>query len=478
MRTYATLIILFLVQLATLAQKPQKIAFTSMKGFYIGIDMPYYNGHLNDSLTKWFGEAKAAAIIENVEAGHWPKKGLGVAFTYDTTIIGNFARELNCWKIAAIEKKHAILEVRPEDNKHLNDESFTKPFYIFIKESDGISIVKKWKNASTDVVDNTKVSDVPFKKENKEIVSVNKDKKEPELSEAKIKAIIKATVKSKMVPGDKIMLDTTLEMDPLYPSSNQKIIHTWYDEINYNRTLYAAVKETDAPLDISSLYSFHYVILPNNSTKEFTISGHKLYRISFTGPITGFNITHHPESSGKIYVFLTKRLDEKGLAANKEVIDEWEEGFTNKNAELQKKRKEREKQNSGFSTVASEIKSRMKALYESAKLNNAKLHSSPRPSLTEMNRIIKDVDSKYKDLKTYLINNESQIKSFAASNSSNSAYMKKISESIMEISRNFKRIDDTIKASNESGGNIIIGNLWAAFIGIQESAYRTSELNY
>ncbi len=478
MRTNATLIFLFLVQFATLAQKPQKITFTSMNGFYIGIDMPYYNGHLSDSLTKWLGKAKATEIIENVEAGHWPKKGLGVAFTYDTAIIGNFARELNCWKIATIEKKHAILEVRPEDNKHLNDESFTKPFYIFIKESDGIAIVKEWKGTATDVEDNKKVSNVHIKKENKEIVSEKKDKKEPELSEAKVKAIIKATVKSKMVPGDKIMLDTTLEMDPLFPSSNQKIIHTWYDEINYNRTLYAAVKETDAPLDISTLYSYHYVILPNNATKEFTLSGYKLYRISFTGPINDFNITHHPESSGKIYVFLTKRLDEKGLAANKKIIDEWEEGFAKKDAELEKKRNAREKHNNEFSTVAGEIKSRMKALYESAKLNNAKLHASPRPSLTEIDRIIKEVESKYKDLKTYLLNNESKIKSFAASNSSNSAYIKKISESIMEISRNFKRIDDTVKASNESGGNINIGNLWAAFLGIQESAYQASELIY
>lgn len=466
-KNICSVLILILVQFFAQAQKKQKVVFTSMNGFYIGIDMPYYNGHLSDSLTKWFDKAKATEIIENVEAGHWPKKGLGVAFTYDTTIIGNFARELNCWKIATIEKRHAILEVRPEDNMHLNDESFTKPFYIFIKESDGIAIVKEWKNKAEDAEVITKTP----------VIKTKQEKNVPVLSETKAKVAILAAVKSKMVPGDKIVIDTIYEMNPLYPNNNQKIINADFN-INYNRTLYAAVKESDAPLDIGFLESYRHVNLPSEAIKEFTVSGYKVYRISFTGPISAFNVTHNAENSGKIYVFLTKRLDEKGLAANKKIIDEWEEGFAKKDAELEKKRKEREKQYSEFSTVSGELKSRMRALYESAKTNNAKLHTSPRPSLTEIDRIIKDVENKYNDLKNYILSNESKIKSFAAANSSNSTYIKKVMDAIMEIRNDLKRIDDTVKASNESSGNINIGNLWAAFLGIRESAYRASELNY
>ena len=295
-------------------------------------------------------------------------------------------------------------------------------------------------------------------------------------SAIKALATVRASVKTKMLPGEKLVIDTAVLIKP--DSYNQTVINAEFDE-KLNRTLYVAVKEGAAAIEINTVYTYKFVELPDASKTEFVINGFKIYRVSFTGPINAFDIVHDVEQNpATIYIFLTKRPDEKGYAASKKIVDEWDGIFAKRDAELEKKGEERNKQYEAFTSVSREFKSRMRAIYESAKTNNAKLHASPRPSLTEIDGIIKDVEGKYNDLKNYLLSNENKIKSVAAANSSNSAYIKKISDAIMEIRNDLKRIDDTVKASNESGGNINIGNLWTAFLGIQQTAYSASELDY
>lgn len=295
-------------------------------------------------------------------------------------------------------------------------------------------------------------------------------------STIKALATVRASAKTKMLPGEKLVIDTAVLIKP--DSYNQTVINAEFDE-KLNRTLYVAVKEGAAAIEINTVYTYKFVELLDASKTEFVINGFKIYRVSFTGPINAFDIVHDVEQNpATIYIFLTKRPDEKGYAASKKIVDEWDGIFAKRDAELEKKGEERNKQYEAFTSVSREFKSRMRAIYESAKTNNAKLHASPRPSLTEIDGIIKDVEGKYNDLKNYLLSNENKIKSVAAANSSNSAYIKKISDAIMEIRNDLKRIDDTVKASNESGGNINIGNLWTAFLGIQQTAYSASELDY
>ena len=479
MKTSKVLVFIFTLLLITYAgqaQQRQKVVITSGERIYFGIDSNFYKRHLADSLKKWFGKTKAAKIIDSVESDNWPRFFINVMASYDTTIIGNYYRKLNVWKIATIEKKNSLLEVRPEDNRHLNEEGFLSPFYIFVPESDEVVPVKEWANEPPLVVNTKPVPPVPVKKENKEIVSVKPDKKQPELSESKAREFIRATVKSKMVPGDKMVVDTILVVKP--GDDNQTKINAAFDE-KFNRTLYVAFKENKASIEISNLYGNNFVELPEIAKSEYSGKGIKIYRVSFTGPINDFNIVHNVEQdTANIYVFLTKRMDEKGYIASKKYVEEWDAKIAEVEAKLEKKRKEREKQNSEYSSVANDLKRLMKSIYESVKNNNLKLHASPQPSLTEIDRIIKDAEGKYKDLKNYLLNNENKIKSFAGSNSTNSAFMKKMSDAIMDVRSNFFRIDDTVKDSNANGGKINIGNLYAAFKGILDASYTASELSY
>jgi hypothetical protein len=120
----------------------------------------------------------------------------------------------------------------------------------------------------------------------------------------------------------------------------------------------------------------------------------------------------------------------------------------------------------------------MKRIYESAKYNNSKLHAFTTPSPTEIDGIIKDLENTYKGLKNYILDNESKIKSVVATNTAYAAFIKKQMDAFMNIRSDFNRIDDTVKTYNDSGGKINIGNLWAAFLGIQETAYKASESSF
>lgn len=289
-------------------------------------------------------------------------------------------------------------------------------------------------------------------------------------------ATVRAAVKTKMLPGDKLIVDTAVIMKP--GGYNQTVINAEFEE-KYNRTLYVAVKDSAATIEINTVYTYRFVELPYASKTEFVINGFKIYRVSFTGPINAFDIVHDAEQNpSTIYMFLTKRLDEKGYAASKKNVDEWERIFAERDAALEKKRAEKDEQYSKFATIADELKSRMQAIYQSAKKNNAKLHASPGPSLIEIDEIIKDIENEYDALKKSILDNETQLKSSAATNSAYSKYIKSMMEASAEIRSDIQRIDDTVKDSNESGGKMNIGNLWAAFLGIQQRAYSASELEY
>ncbi len=289
-------------------------------------------------------------------------------------------------------------------------------------------------------------------------------------------ATIRALVKTRMIPGEKLLIDTAIIMKP--GNYNQTIINAEFDE-KLNRTLYIGVKDSAADIEINTVYTYKFVTLPSESTKTFNSNGFRLYRVSFTGPINAFDIVHDvAQNPATIYMFLTKRPDEKGYAANKKVVDEWNGIFAERDAALEKKGKEKNKQYEAFAGIAREFTTRMKRIYESAKYNNSKLHAFTTPSPTEIDGIIKDLENTYKGLKNYILDNESKIKSVVATNTAYAAFIKKQMDAFMNIRSDFNRIDDTVKTYNDSGGKINIGNLWAAFLGIQETAYKASESSF
>ncbi len=137
----ACFLILFLIQLSAHAQKRQKAEFTGMSNLYLGIDPVFEKKQVIDSLNKWFGKAKAAQISEYVNVNNWPQFMINVLASYDTAVMGEFARKLHCWKIAVIEKKNYLLEVRPEDNQHLGQADFKKSFYIYVPGGEEVAMV-------------------------------------------------------------------------------------------------------------------------------------------------------------------------------------------------------------------------------------------------------------------------------------------------------------------------------------------------
>jgi hypothetical protein len=140
----ACLLVVLLIPPAANAQKRQKAVFTGMCNVYLGFDPTFEKKQVIDSLNKWFGKAKAAQITENVNVNNWPQFMIGVLSSLDTAVIGEYARKLHCWKIATIEKKNILLEVRPEDNQHLGQADFKKPFYMYIADGQEVALVKEW----------------------------------------------------------------------------------------------------------------------------------------------------------------------------------------------------------------------------------------------------------------------------------------------------------------------------------------------
>lgn len=143
----ACILLLLFVQQISFAQKRQKAEFTGMSSFYFGMDPELEKKQVLDSLNKWFGKAKAAQIRENVNVNNWPQFMINVLASYDTAVMSEFARKLHCWKIAVIEKKNIILEVRPEDNLHLEQADFKKSFYIYVPGGEEVAMVKEWKGS-------------------------------------------------------------------------------------------------------------------------------------------------------------------------------------------------------------------------------------------------------------------------------------------------------------------------------------------
>lgn len=141
------LLLLFIPQIS-FAQKKQKALITGMFNIYLGLDPVIEKKQVKDSLNKWFGKAKAAQITENVNVNNWPYFMIAVLSSYDTAVIGEYGRKLHCWKIATIEKNNILLEVRPEDNQHLGQADFKKPFYIYIPGGEEVAIVKDWNSSS------------------------------------------------------------------------------------------------------------------------------------------------------------------------------------------------------------------------------------------------------------------------------------------------------------------------------------------
>jgi hypothetical protein len=141
------LLLLFIPQIS-FAQKKQKALITGMFNIYLGLDPVVEKKQVKDSLNKWFGKAKAAQITENVNVNNWPYFMIAVLSSYDTAVIGEYGRKLHCWKIATIEKNNILLEVRPEDNQHLGQADFKKPFYVFLENNEEVVIVKDWNGPS------------------------------------------------------------------------------------------------------------------------------------------------------------------------------------------------------------------------------------------------------------------------------------------------------------------------------------------
>lgn len=139
-RFFSILMILLVVQQFATAQKRQQAQIRYLEGFYYGIDEKFLDLHLEDSLAKTFGKKRAEDILRGCEVDMWPQSAFEALTQFDTVVIVNYFKQFRAWKIFDFDKNNSILEVRPEDNKFLQDTGFKKTFYIFFADRRSLAI--------------------------------------------------------------------------------------------------------------------------------------------------------------------------------------------------------------------------------------------------------------------------------------------------------------------------------------------------
>lgn len=239
----ACILLLLFVQQISFAQKRQKAVITNMNNIYLGADPAFEKKQVKDSLNKWFGKAKASQITEYVNVNNWPRFMINVLVTFDTAVIGEYARKLHCWKIATIEKKNILLEVRPEDNQHLDQADFKKPFYMYFPGGEEVAIVKDWKGdagnkqepgKNDEVVKGNNNGKQPTKGKGSEKEDVLSFTIDPEDDEQTRKNYIAAVKKLKSKPGrvveqeilkQEIPAGMALQVSLLYPPEMRRYIY-------------------------------------------------------------------------------------------------------------------------------------------------------------------------------------------------------------------------------------------------------------
>lgn len=299
-----------------------------------------------------------------------------------------------------------------------------------------------------------------------------------------IKAItaIRALVKSKMLPGDKLVLDTLEKVEPIpigdgtYQAA-QNVFFTDFDK-KYNRTMYVAVKSSQDSLIISGHYypGSVYKYMPPETIKKFNTNGYTIYRCSFTGDINIFDIEHYIQSTTHIYYFITKRLDEKGFAANKKYFDEWD-GIAAKNKE---ETEATGNYNRGLASDFSEIKSTIEKMAHALNdvcVDNLRILNSGSPSVSTYNQCIGAVFDETDKIKKYILSNESKINTLGANKSAYENYFNMVFGLLQKISDAKDNISRKVNANN-NGEKADLNGIKAAIFDIEMAASDISAKSY
>jgi len=353
----ACFLILFLIQPSTHAQKRQKAEFTGMCNVYLGTDPAFEKKQVIDSLNKWFGKVKAAQIIENVNVNNWPYFMIGVLSSYDTAVIGEYARKLHCWKIATIEKKNILLEVRPEDNQHLGQADFKKPFYMYIPGGEEVAIVKDWKGAAgnkqepgtnDEVVKGNNNGKQPPKGKSSEKEDVLSFTIDPEDDEQTRKNFIAAVKKLKSKPG-RVVQQEILKQE--IPAGMAFLLRLSYPP-EMRRYIYVLTEGADNYAEFQLDFTgMDQLIKP--STNGSTMGTYRLSYTNCIGDVDNAWINSRDRKTVNATVVVFTEKDEKGYAEYKKERKE-----TGKKNEVVKKEKDTKYTNENFDNDAAMRKRR------------------------------------------------------------------------------------------------------------------------
>lgn len=284
-----------------------------------------------------------------------------------------------------------------------------------------------------------------------------------------IKAVteVRNLIKSKMLPADKIVVDTIRHVNPEDYSSHV-IINSEFDK-TFNRTLYVAVNAKDDSLYMLGRYnSERLVYMPEASIKKFNTSGYTIYRCSFTGDISYFIVVHTIQSSRKVYYFLTKRLDEKGLAANKKYFDEWDGNIASEKKETRETGNKNREYSVSLAEMQSTINKLCMSLRQSA-IDNNNILSRGSPSTGTINASVKDVLAQYVKLGDYILNNENKINKLVANHDESKRYFEAVFKSLTELQTARRTIINTIESANK-GEAFNLNSIKAAIFDMQMAA--------
>jgi len=296
-------------------------------------------------------------------------------------------------------------------------------------------------------------------------------------NEKKAFAPVIALAKSKMQPGEKIVLDTLILLDrDIYDKSFFQV-PTEYDDQN-NRTIYAAIRGGNDFLEVSPAIVHAQRELPPSFIRQTKIKDISITNISFTGPVQYFEVHNKMEHESYAYIIVTTRKDAKGYAINKPLLQKWEDDVAQENKAWDDAMKRNASAYTSFSSMADEMKKMLKDIYETAKVNTTKLFSDPRPSNDEMGGMIKNITGKCDAFRDYALTNEDKLKSLASANGSYKKYITAILKASIDIQREVKYLDETIKTANDYKTTLNTGNVQSGMSGIRTIADDALRLEY
>lgn len=304
-------------------------------------------------------------------------------------------------------------------------------------------------------------------------------------------------VKSKLLPGEKIISDT-LETYVTHGST----LGTDFEHIaaNQNRTVYIFSKkgETNDIGFAGTNHDFPVVYLPDNVLQRIPSATYDIYKISFTGPLSYISYAlflPHPKSlvpsqslfaalNGEqddsviqVRVIATVRPDPKGYAQNKSVFDQWARDLA---ADEEATKEERKKNDAAWDEFANFARTTINygtTVYETAKANKTKLYEDQSLDRRQVFDLIMEVHNDYMKLRDLMVDNESKLRSLAKKSEAYGTfigdainYSAKIGLSDKELLAELKKYEDK--------PNLDKNKIQSIFFDIQLAALHISNMSY